>query len=521
MQYSDKAATVIKEINNALDGHGMPLDRLDTLLHSYMKCDKQEREMNAAYLSLEGAKIVAKTIGYPFFYYFLSFFVESTNNQELYQTMVDCCLMDESLSRENKYFLYWRFVLYGFRNPDKIPLDVSKTMLQLYRQIYELFLADVKNDMHYIPKEDRNKDFVMVFTGQFLALNHAPTKTALDRCYVIAKKLKKKVMLINTAELATVFQAVDYFDMGTPNYVEEYFSLDIYPYKDEEFLFYQCPKEMPQMAVMREILRVVQEEKPYFVLNIGGNSILSDLCSNIVPTLSVATVFSGKSTTMGQFQAIGRPINEEDMLWLKESNLPEDYLLPSLFTFVFKEQEHHYLRRELGFPENAFVVVLVGGRLDSEISEEIETLMEELMHEGICFAFAGTYKRYQKMKEKRPVFEKMGINLGFQDDILAIDECCDLCLNPPRIGGGSSVAEALYKGVPVVSLNYGDGGLAAGEDFWVKDLEDMKNTILRYREDAKFYEEQSKKAVERGLQLTDSDGEFIKIIRKMEESPRF
>ena len=52
-----------------------------------------------------------------------------------------------------------------------------------------------------IIKHVKNKDLVIILTSQFLSMNHGPTKTALDRAYILQKYYGKKVFLINTAEM--------------------------------------------------------------------------------------------------------------------------------------------------------------------------------------------------------------------------------------------------------------------------------------------------------------------------------
>lgn len=110
---------------------------------------------------------------------------------------------------------------------------------------------------------------------------------------------------------------------------------------------------------------------------------------------------------------------------------------------------------------------------------------------------------------------------GLQEDVLAVNECCDLYLNPKRIGGGTSVAEALYKGLPVVTMDYGDGGLGAGKEFHVSDYEEMYELVLKYANDKEFYKLMSEKAKERAQRLMDSKKEFVKIIETMENSKLF
>jgi len=108
--------------------------------------------------------------------------------------------------------------------------------------------------------------------------------------------------------------------------------------------------------------------------------------------------------------------------------------------------------------------------------------------------------------------------LGLQEDMLAISEICDLYINPPRNGGGSSIAEALSKGKPAVTLNYGDCSIAAGEEFCVKDLEEMKNTIIKYITDNDFYKKMSEKALKRNEVLRDTKKALGDIIDYAQDS---
>jgi hypothetical protein len=52
--------------------------------------------------------------------------------------------------------------------------------------------------------------------------------------------------------------------------------------------------------------------------------------------------------------------------------------------------------------------------------------------------------------------------LGFREDFGAVLLACDLYLNPPRMGGGQSVAAAMAHALPALSLASSDGGDKAG-----------------------------------------------------------
>lgn len=430
-------------------------------------------------------------------------------------------IADAELNKENKFFVYYQCVRLNFLYPEMVDYDIEELLDDLYSDIFQSYRAEVAESYEMIPRDERNKDLVVVFTSQVLGLNHGPTKTLLDRCEILEKTLNKNVFIINTAECASGYGRIKFFRSETANYVKELTDEQYLTYEDRKYAFLQCPQEMPNVTVIRQILEVIKEEKPYFILTIGGNSIVSDICSNVVPTLTISTVPSAKSMTRGQFQTIGRKISETDCQWLEKHGYSKEHIIESIFTSAFKEQTHLYTREELGLPKEGFVAVITGARLDFEISEECIKLILELNKAGIYVAFMGKFERYGEIVATNEVLKKYTINLGLQEDVLAVNECCDLYINPKRVGGGTSVAEALFKGLPVVTMDFGDGALGAGEDFFVTDYCDMYHKILRYAKDKEFYEIMSKKAKERAKTLMDSKQHFVKIIETMENSEQF
>ena len=84
----------------------------------------------------------------------------------------------------------------------------------------------------------------------------------------------------------------------------------------------------------------------------------------------------------------------------------------------------------------------------------------------------------------------------FQEDMLAIAELCDIYVNPPRAGGQTSAAEAMYKGLPVVSLNYGDVSICIGKENCVDGLKKIYAAVLKLVKDKNFYSKVSQEMEE-------------------------
>lgn len=413
--------------------------------------------------------------------------------------------------------VYWYITEIFFKNGHKADKETLVRLMQLYFDVADRVKGECSLTFPYRRKEDRDANKVIVITSQFLDMRHGPTKTALDRCECLIKQFGMQVFLINTGDLLFHDDRICFYDMGTGNYVEDYVNMSSVDYNGCRIPFYQCKKGMPIKKEMLEIATFVKEVNPYFILTIGGENLTADLCSDFCPTLALATVPSALTVTGGQFQALGRKLNPQDREILESFHISEEHVIEGIFTSSLKQQEHHYSREELGIPKDCFVCIVVGGRLDAELDD---TLIRKLLHETddrIRIAIAGRYESYGRQSKCVKGFADKFIYLGFQNDMLAVLECCDLYINPMRTGGGTSAAEALYKGLPVVTLPVGDVALGAGAYFYVENYDEMIKKINQYVSDKELYECDSRLARERAETLFDTSGEFSKIIKEMIE----
>ena len=97
----------------------------------------------------------------------------------------------------------------------------------------------------------------------------------------------------------------------------------------------------------------------------------------------------------------------------------------------------------------------------------------------------------------------------------------DLYINPRRLGGGFSIAEAFFKGKPGITINYGDVAAAAGPDFCVESYQEMVSLIIKYMNDDVFYSDMAKKGLERVNELTDSRPALEYILEEAEKRTVF
>lgn len=373
-------------------------------------------------------------------------------------------------------------------------------------------------NLDFIPRDERNENFVLVVTEQFIEETHGPTKTALDRCKTLIEKMGKTVLLINTAEWGEGNAACPFFKLHKGNYNVDKQNLEAVYWKGVTIPFVQCENNMPNAEGITILLEMVRAWKPAYIIAIGGTSIFANLANKIIPVLGIGLCPSDLESMEVKYQTLSRKVTEEDLRIMKKVGKDEKHIINGIFTSGLKEQREHLTRSQLGLREDQFILAVVGGRLDDEITDKFMQMLDDILSEERFFTvFIGTFDHYENIDgEKYPNLKKQSMYMGFCQDILSRMECCDLYVNPIRKGGGTSGVEALFKGLPVVTTNYGDVAVNSGETFWVKDYEEMKLRVRQYERDKQFYRKQSYQAIERAKVLLDTDGEFVKIIQEME-----
>lgn len=367
--------------------------------------------------------------------------------------------------------------------------------------------------LQWISQEERQQDLVFVTTSQFLSEQHAPTKTALDRCYILMQELHKQVLLVNTAEQGADIGNVLLFRKMQTNYKKILCRRDHIRYRGIPIPFLQCDSRMPEVSGAQELIFLVREQKPSYIINIGGNSLVTDLLSEIVPVLTIATVFSGLATTRSQYQMIGRPLQESDRKILAFRGRSPEHVISGRFTFALKEQTQALSRKLLGVPEDGFALVIIGARIGREITDRFAALLEELVLENCFPVFVGELD-YDALLARHEGLRSHSVCLGSRSDVLAVMEHMDVYLNPKRNGGGSSVVEAMVKGVVPVTLPHGDVYVNTGELFAVSDEAAMREEVLCLKRDISYYQKKSDLARERAAALMDSASAFADVLEE-------
>lgn len=334
------------------------------------------------------------------------------------------------------------------------------------------------------------------------------------------EKMGKRVLLINTAEILSRVGSIPFYGSVCGSYAEQKKQERCQHWKGVQIPYYQCDNNMPNRQKLNELLKMIRDMAPAYVVLIGGMSILGNLVNKMIPALTIGLCPSNLEYTTTKYQALGKIITEEDRKLLGMVGFSDSHVIESIFTSSLKPQTEHIARKDIGVEKDNFLLVTVGARLNNEITDEFLSLLNDCMKPDMKWIILGSFSKCNEYLEKYPILKQQTINLGFCNDILSRMELCDLYVNPTRRGGGTSCVEAMYKSVPVVTVNFGDVATNVGEDFCVADYSEMKQKIEQYYLDKNYYISMQKKALQRVEILLDTDKEFVRIIQEMEKRER-
>lgn len=472
------------------------------------KLNKGEKEKLAKeiYNNTKDEKIEKKVFLY-------SIIIGLTHNPEILREYIECVIHNTTMDYLNKYFLFFQFERMVFMNPEYDKKEVLLSKWKLLESIKEEVNKKLGLSLRKMDEKTLNPNFAIVITNQFLSAEHGPTKTALDRCIVLKKYMKKEVLLINTGDFMSIIGYMPILEFRIGNYNESYTENSIQNWKGENIAFFQCDKNViGNLSVFEMLIQTIQKYRPSIVIDIGGLNLFSGLLNEMIPVLTIGTTQSGLCTTLTDYQMIHGQLDEKWKYVIKELNKPTDYLIEGRFTFSLKKQIGKTTRKIENIPENQFILVVIGGRLDEEITDEFMDMLDGILSEKIGIVFIGIFEKFGLMASRHKA--DYMYYMGAVKDVLSKLEVCDLYINPIRKGGATSAVEAMSKGKPVLTVAYGDVAGTVGEEFCCQSYAEMAKLIRLYQKDAIFYKQKSQEALNLAEKYLDDETEFSRIVNE-------
>ena len=438
--------------------------------------------------------------------YWLSFMANFTKCEELYIDLVEYVLINkDKFIAESQLYLFLQIRTIGFSHSYEMPEYLIPKWDKWLLEIVTNYRVTLSDNLLKVKSDERNNNLVFVVTSQFLGKKHSPTLVAIEWCkFLIAQG--KSVLLINTAENLTQVGMVPFWNTEA-NYYEPYSQQSVFVDEGIRIPFFQCPNIMPNIEILRSLLHIVSTEKPAYIISLG-DIIFSDLADKIVPVYSV-NLLSEMPRSFTSYRIALRDLSYSDREWLRWANYSEESVIRGVPSFTLPLQREKYTRAEFKIPDDRFCVIVVGNRLNDELTNSfLMTLIDLIRDDGVFICFVGNFD-YDYLINQYTILKDNTIWIEYADDLLAVMELADLYVNPKRNGGGTSALFALHHGKPVVTTKYGDVSLVAGNDFCVDNLEGIRDAVAQYISNPEYYEKMSNIAFSRARELSGMNNSFM------------
>lgn len=344
-----------------------------------------------------------------------------------------------------------------------VPDFISERVLPFY----ERFLTQISRRLGLAsaarPAGKPETGRVVMVTNQFLSDQHPPSRSLLAQAVRLQRELGRTVMVLNTNMMPDRYHSP--FIPPFAAAVEERLSGDqTMRFGDESVRLLSATTPGITAEKINGFFSAVEDFDPDLVIAFGGSVIVADLLASARPLLCIPTT-SGQTISLadivldygGQTAPPG------------QGRLARSWR-PFRRGMALRQDDGTASRSEFGAPDDAFLFVVVGNRLDAEVEPAFVALLERVLdavpHGEVLFA--GTVDLLPGRLASSRHAARLRC-LGHVERIGALLALCDVFLNPRRIGGGGSAAHALASGLPILAFDGGDVASIAGPGFVVGD----------------------------------------------------
>lgn len=332
-EFFKKNIDLIKEIYKdkfGLENNYFELENIINKVENYMnKIDKAEQSKIERIFQEE-----LKDLNEKCKLYILSFLAKFYKKTEYINKMFEIILNSKELNKDTKYFIFGQLnyiisTIQGSANEETILLQ-SK----LYENILEEFNKEI-DECSFIPKEERNENFVIIFTSQLLSVGHGPTKTTLDICYSLIKYLNKRIILINTNDFLSDKGIIPIHNTVVANTENV---IDNICYEGITIPYCKTKNKKPDLKEYINIVNIVKKYKPYLLFSIGDKCVIGDICKQIVPSAAIClggTIPVTKSDFVIPYTELLDGLNDKRIIKTKYNNYNMNY--SEYFVQAYKE----------------------------------------------------------------------------------------------------------------------------------------------------------------------------------------
>ncbi len=372
------------------------------------------------------------------------------------------------LKPDLRHQLFWYLVRLDFIHGG----DSTSNLFSAYLDMANAWKFD-------IPTINYSSNFdCVILTSQLLADRHAPTADTFGY-FKILRNSGFNPLIINTLELPRhcSLPLINPFIANSSIYPPGLAKKQL---DGIEISIFTPDLDMPNPTGLGKICAVISRMQPKFIMCVGGYSILQERIGAeyqvIIMPLSNDLSLSQTCTSV-----LTRKLDDNDRKLLARFSIDESRILEGCpYNYELPVVEAvNYEREQFALTCDDFIACVVGNRLDQELDNNFILFLKNVIDLGknIKLLFVGALSPQVQARLHSMLPDTSTRFLHYCPDLVNLYKICDLYINPPRKGGGSSAAYCLAAGVPVFSTRYGDVSYLLPDCFLMDTLDEMHLAI--------------------------------------------
>lgn len=488
MQKVKTCLSIFNEILKSFDNGLSTLELEENLYKTYNTMgNKEKRETINIVLSVANEDNNLKT-------FLLTYLLKVLSDEMIIQALY-CVLKDGQVQPEYVICLLHHIGAYEFIN------NIAVNEVEEYkinREIYHNNIIKIKNRLEcaneYIALDRRNEKKIVIVCRQLLNELHAPTLIIVNMCKWLEKLGYEMYIVINyMGEMQAELSDVCY---GTliDNNISKNTDLINYEISDINLKVYNLVFHKDNFYTLaQQSVELIRKLNPKFIISVGGDNLIADLVNKVTTVCSMSCtsnpVITGSNIHINAFMR-----NELDTYGKYFDDKEAVFNVP--IVYEKNEKINKKNKEEYGISKDTFVILIVGNRLDSEISDEFLSIMDNIYEKNrkIQYVFIGECSLLEK-KIKCGEYKFNYLFIGYVTDLVNVMSIGDLYMNPPRMGGGTSATMALRNEIPIITLENCDVALR-GKEFTCKSVSEYIYLVDKYIHDDMFMKKQRECCIE-------------------------
>jgi len=410
--------------------------------------------------------------------------------------------------------VYWGVTLRLFQGAAEIG-DAGAFHAGPLDRVWRTLVAETSRTLADSPTPRRSTGEIRriaIVTNQMLGEGHQPTVDALDLAHRIRADHGIETLIVNTDALPARTESgfVPEYNFNVTREYREEFTLRA---RGMEARMVSHPDLIFDRAGIASVLASIDDFDPDVVVGFGGGNLFADLAARSRPVVCLPTSsgFVHSSATL----VLGYSVDDATG---GRSGAEAARFRPHSFGFAIPEDGPDLPRSAFGLPEDGDLFVVVGNRLDVEVTDAFLDVCEALIARlpSARLVFAGAVETLAGRLAARDRAERLHAP-GHVDAVRSLYRHATAFVSPPRQGGGGSAAAALAEGLPVVTTR-GDTAAVAGAAATVADDAAMIEACVRLATDPAHRAERVAEARARFAAIGDRRDAAARLVERCREA---